>query len=70
MTERFAKVAFANNINGARIDGQFIADTGPTWMVKPEGKPVQVLKKSEWTSIPANNGGFDDIFGAFFGGRR
>lgn len=70
MTERLAKVAFEHGATGARLEGEFVADTGPTWMVKPAGKPVQVLQKSEWQSVaPTSQGPFDDIF-SMFGGRR
>lgn len=61
----FAKVSFVNNATGARLDGEFIADTGPTWMMKPKGKPVQALLKSEWTSAPTRTDDFSDIFGMF-----
>lgn len=60
---KFAKVSFVNKANGARIDGEFIADTGPTWMVKPSNKPVQVLSKAEWESVATNS---DDYFGDIF----
>ena len=65
----FAKSAFINNESGARLEGEFIADTGPTWMIKPANKPVQVLLKSEWTSaaFTSPQGGFGDIFGNFTG---
>lgn len=65
----FAKVSFVNKETGARIDGEFIADTGPTWMVKPANKPVQVLTKADWESVATggyDGGGFGDIFGGLF----
>jgi len=65
--ERFARVAFVNNESGAQIEGEFIADTGPTWMMKPSGKPVQVLQKTEWTSKPTTPG-YGDVFDTFFFG--
>lgn len=68
MTNKFAKVAFVNNASGARIEGEFIADTGPTWMVKPVGKAVQVLPKSEWQSAAPSNNAVDDLL-SMFGGR-
>lgn len=71
MTEKLAQVAFVNNASGARLEGEFVADTGISWMVKPAGKPVQVLQKSEWTSAaPAGRRtNYDNIFD-LFGGRR
>lgn len=70
MTQKFAKVAFENNASGARLEGEFIADTGPTWMMKPAGRPVQVLQKAEWTSVasaaPRTN--YDNLF-SMFGGK-
>lgn len=71
MTQKLAQVAFVNNASGARLEGEFVADTGIAWMVKPVGKPVQVLQKSDWTSAaPANRrGNYDDIF-SMFGGVR
>lgn len=66
---KFANVSFVNKETGARIDGEFIADTGPTWMVKPANKPVQVLSKTDWESVAS--GGYDgsdfrDLFGGPF----
>lgn len=71
MTERLAKVAFENNASGARLEGEFIADTGPTWMMKPAGKPVQALLKTEWTSVTPTRSRTDyqDIFD-MFGGKQ
>lgn len=71
MTEKLAKVAFENKASGARLEGEFIADTGISWMVKPAGRPVQVLQKSEWDSVApsAQRTNYDDIFN-LFGGRR
>lgn len=71
MTEQFARVAFVSNVNGARIEGEFVADTGISWMVKPAGKPVQALQKTEWTSVaPAfQRSSYDDLFDTFFGAR-
>lgn len=66
MTSQFARVAFVNEASGARLEGEFIADTGPTWMVKPQGKPVQVLQKSEWISAPTQSSGLDDRLGGIF----
>jgi hypothetical protein len=65
MTERLERVAFENNATGARIEGEFVADTGVSWMLKPTNKPVQALAKTEWSSVaPASQRGyFDDIFG-------
>lgn len=67
MTDKLAKVAFVNNASGARLEGEFVADSGVSWMVKPAGKPVQVLAKSEWTSAApsAPRSPFEDIFGGF-----
>lgn len=62
-----ANVAFTNNATGAYLEGTYIADTGPTWMVKPDGKPVQVILKAEWTSVQVRRADFGDIFGRFFG---
>lgn len=72
MTEKLARVAFESNITGARIEGEFVADTGTSWMLKPAGKPVQALSKTEWSSVaPASQRGrFDDIFDDIFGGMR
>ena len=74
MTQRFAKVAFENSATGARLEGEFIADTGPTWMMKPAGKPVQVLQKSEWDSAAPSTGAqgadYASLFGGMFGGQR
>lgn len=72
MTERLAKVAFESNANGARLEGEFVADTGVAWMVKPAGRPVQVLQKSEWTSVApsASRTGYDDFLDQFKGARR
>ncbi|WP_406245882.1 hypothetical protein ACI7YT_12640 [Microbacterium sp. M] len=72
MTEKLAKVAFESNANGARLEGEFVADTGIAWMVKPAGRPIQVLQKSEWTSVAPSTSkpNFDDIFDMFKGGRR
>ena len=69
MTQKLAKVAFENNATGARLEGEFIADTGPTWMMKPAGKPVQVLQKSEWTSVAPSGlrTNYDDLFSMFGG---
>lgn len=71
MTGRLAQVAFENNASGARLEGEFVADTGIAWMVKPAGKPVQTLSKSEWTSAAptARRFPWDDAFSTF-GGRR
>ena len=54
-----------------RGEPRLVADTGPTWLVKPEsGAPVQVLQKTEWTSVPPRQADpFGDIF-SIFGGRR
>lgn len=71
MTQKLAKVAFENKATGARLEGEFVADTGVSWMMKPAGKPVQVLQKSEWDSaVPAAQGSsYDDLFSRF-GGRK
>lgn len=63
-------VAFENKETGARIEGVYIADTGISWMVKPEGKPVQALLKSEWWSVPVVFKEFEDIFRLVEGGLR
>jgi hypothetical protein len=61
----FAKVAFENRSSGARLEGEFIADTGPTWLVKPTNKPVQVLQKTEWDSVPISLlGSLENLFGS------
>jgi ABC-type sugar transport system substrate-binding protein len=66
VTEQFARVAFVNNENGSYLEGEYIADTGPTWLVKPKDKTVAVLNKSEWSSVPVRrSSGFDDIFSMF-----
>lgn len=72
MTQKLAKVAFENKGTGARLEGEFVADTGVSWMIKPAGKPVQVLSKTEWDSAApaASGGGYEDIFSSMFGGRR
>jgi hypothetical protein len=45
-------VAFENKTTGTRIEGSFVADTGISWLVKAEGRPVQALLKTEWVPIP------------------
>lgn len=70
MTTKLAKAAFQNKTTGARLEGEFIADTGPTWMIKPAGHPVAVLAKSEWDSVAPTRGAFDnDFLNNIFGGR-
>lgn len=72
MTAAFAPVAFVNEATGARIEGQFIADTGPTWLMKPAGKAVIALRKDEWNSVTPDrrDDPLDDILGQFLGGQR
>ena len=70
MTQQFAPVAFENRATGARLEGEFIADTGPTWLMKPHGHAVQALNKTEWTSTaPAPRRNYDNLFNDIFGGR-
>jgi hypothetical protein len=64
-----ARVAFRSRVNGARLDGEFIADTGVAWLVKPDGNyPVYTVQRNEWDSVePAPARGhrtsaFDDLF--------
>jgi phytoene dehydrogenase-like protein len=55
-------VAFVNQANGSRIEGTYVADTGISWLIKPEGHPVQALLKTEWASVPVEYTPIEDIF--------
>ncbi|MDF2506345.1 MAG: hypothetical protein K0Q52_204 [Microbacterium sp.] len=48
-----ARVSFEHNTSGARVEGEYIADTGIAWMVKAGNLPVLVLSQDEWSSVPA-----------------
>lgn len=75
---KFARVAFVNKSTGARIQAELIADTGPTWLIKPSGgHPATPLKKDEWESVAPDLEVNDllgsrragaDIFSTFFSG--
>lgn len=68
MTTTFAKVAFINKATGARLEGEHIADTGPTWLIKPDGRPALAILKAEWESVAPQSADTPFDFNKLFGG--
>jgi len=66
---KFQEVRLVSNITGAVMSGKLVIESSTAYQVAAVGQ-VHTFLKDEWSGAPAATGGFDDLFGSFFGGGR